>query len=571
MIPGRWIGLPWCDFLNNMAKKRRRSRSYGNIFNSVQIPGIPRNTFDLSHYNKLTFNMGQIIPIWWDETMPGDRISVDIEQLIRFMPMTFPVMDNFSITMRAFAVPMRLLVPQEDYEEFITGGEDGKAVGKWPMASMSDLASYSVTMGSSIVGSLADYLGFPTVVGNELIPAGSFPDVSVSVLPFRAYQFIWNEWFRDEKLQDEVEWVRGSATPDFEELRAITQLRRVGWRKDYFTSAFTEPQLGEDVFLPLGGMLPVELGDPTKFWTVVDSADNSEIGPLQVTPDDPRGTYTVKTSSTSGPGMTTRVSLDPEGSLQIDMQNVVAPSINELRLAFAVQRWKELNARAGVRLPEWLLAHYHVKSSDARLQRPEYLGGLRARISIGEVLQTSADTESSALGDMAGHAMSLSQGRIFNRYIEEQSIVMIVAYVMPTQPSYMNGMKRFWFKDDKFDFADPIFGNLGEQEIWNGELFVGPDMTPEQIKGRFGFQSRYAEYKFAPSEVHGEMRTTMMGWHMARSFDTLPELTGTFIEADPTDRIFNVTSQDFAKIVGNFFFDIRKTSSLPYYGTPSIV
>lgn len=552
-----------------MAKKRRRSRSYGNIFNSVQIPGIPRNTFDLSHYNKLTFNMGQIIPIWWDETMPGDRISVNIEQLIRFMPMTFPVMDNFSITMRAFAVPMRLLVPQEDYEEFITGGEDGKAVGKWPMAPMGTIAGFCGS--SSIVGSLADYLGFPTAINGNPISAGSFPSVPVSVLPFRAYQFIWNEWFRDEKLQDEIEWVRGADTPTDDELSVITQLRRVGWRKDYFTSAFTEPQLGEDVFLPMGGMLPVQLGNPTKSWKVVDSRDGSLIGPLQAAADDPRGTYTMKSAGSSGPAGTSSVSLNPNGSLQVDLQDMVAPSINELRLSFAVQRWKELNARAGVRLPEWLLAHYHVKSSDARLQRPEYLGGLRARISVGEVLQTSADTESSALGDMAGHAMSLSQGRIFNRYIEEQSIVMIVAYVMPTQPSYMNGMKRFWFKDDKFDFADPIFGNLGEQEVWNGELFVGPGMMAEQVKGRFGFQSRYAEYKFAPSEVHGEMRTSMMAWHMARSFEELPELTGTFIEADPTDRIFNVTSKDFTKIVGNFFFDIRKTSSLPYYGTPSIV
>ena len=550
-----------------MAKKRRRSRSYGNIFNSVQIPGIPRNTFDLSHYNKLTFNMGCIIPIWWDETMPGDRISVNIEQLIRFMPMTFPVMDNFSITMRAFAVPMRLLVPQEDYEEFITGGEDGKAVGKWPMASMRSITTYSNPV--SIVNSLADYLGFPTAINGVPIQSVSYPDIPVSVLPFRAYQFIYNEWFRDEKLQDEVEWVRSADTPTDDELRFITKLRRIGWRKDYFTSAFTEPQLGEDVFLPMGGVLPVsgdfkdlsyrfdpEMGD----WrNSPHSIQWNGDGRLQSRDNDQSSWVTEDKLSLSTP------------SMSVDLQNMVAPSINELRLAFAVQRWKELNARAGVRLPEWLLAHYHVKSSDARLQRPEYLGGLRARISVGEVLQTSADTESSALGDMAGHAMSLSQGRIFNRYIEEQSIVMIVAYVMPTQPSYMNGMKRFWFKDDKFDFADPIFGNLGEQEIWNGELFVGPDMTPEQIKGRFGFQSRYSEYKFAPSEVHGEMRTSMMGWHMARSFDVLPELTGTFIEADPTDRIFNVTSKDFAKIVGNFFFDIRKTSSLPYYGTPSIV
>lgn len=550
--------------------KRRRSRSYGNIFNSVEIPGIPRNTFSLSHSNKLSMNMADIVPVWWCETIPGDRISCNVEHLLRFMPMTFPVMDRFSITFRAYAVPLRLLVPQEDYEEFITGGEDGKAVGKWPMASMADIAAQSSRdSDDSIVGSLADYLGFPTALNGTPVEFDKFPDVPVSVLPFRAYQFIYNEWIRDEKLQDPIEWVRSADTPTQEEIALITQMRRVGWKKDYFTSAFTEPQLGEDVFLPLGGLAPVQYDGSGNVTSVFkNAAGSSSVMSGSASLEAVSGGYNLTNSKT---GVDRRVvNYDPNGTLFADLTEATSASINELRLAVAVQRWKELNARAGVRLPEWLLAHYHVKSSDARLQRPEYLGGLRARISIGEVLQTSSNSADSALGDMAGHGISVAQGRIFNKYIEEQSIVMILAYVMP-DTTYMNGMNRFWFKDDKFDFADPIFGNLGEQEIWNGELFVGPGMTAQQIKGRFGFQSRYAEYKFAPSEVHGEMRTSLMDWHMARSFDKLPELTSTFIEANPTDRIFNVQAKEYQKLLLHCYFDIRKTTSLPYFGTPSVL
>lgn len=563
-----------------MARKNpSRGRPSGNIFESVQIPGIPRNTFNRSCFHVTTFNMADLIPIHWFDTTPGDRSAMYLAHLLRFMPMQFPVLDRFEITFRAFAVPLRLLVPQDDYEKFITGGEDGKAVVPWPMHSMLSIAEYthrSMHGGlideddPGIVGSLADYLGWQTLdLDGGVTPWDGYPDAPVSVLPFRAYQFIYNEWFRNQQLQDEVRWDRLMTTSNAE-VSEIVKLRRVNWRKDYFTSAMTEPQLGEDVFLPFGGQAPVwantEYGSLSLY---EDNGESSESDPGNLQYNAQGGVSSANGYSLNIASKDNPYTLGP--AFYADMTDVVSTSINEFRRALAVQRWKELNARAGVRLPEWMLAHYHVRSSDARLQRPEYLGGLKASVSIGEVLQTSQSTTDSALGDMAGHGLSMGAGFLYNRFIEEQSIVMILAYVMPKESLYMTGMNRFWFKDDKFDFVDPLFAHLGEQEIWEGEIAVDTYNGSDNLKDRWGYQSRYAEYKWSPNRVSGEMATTLKAWHMGRDFTGIPKLTSTFITANPTHRIFDVESESFHKLVLRVDFDHRYTTCLPYYGTPSIL
>lgn len=564
-----------------MARKNpSRGRPSGNIFESVQIPGIPRNTFNRSCFHVTTFNMGELVPIHWFDTTPGDRSAMSLAHLLRFMPMQFPVLDRFEITFRAFAVPLRLLVPQDDYEQFITGGEDGKAVVPWPMHSMLRIAEYSNRSlhggltpvdDRSIVGSLADYLGWQTTdLEGSVASWDAFPDEPVSVLPFRAYQFIYNEWFRNQQLQDEVRWDRSMTTAN-DEVAQIVKLRHVNWRKDYFTSAMTEPQLGEDVFLPFGGHAPVWANEQVAGLYLYQNGGSEEMsrqGTLQYDSIDGVGV-----DSGQGPiSIATKDNPDADGpAFYADMTDVVSTSINEFRRALAVQRWKELNARAGVRLPEWMLAHYHVRSSDARLQRPEYLGGLKASVSIGEVLQTSQSTTDSALGDMAGHGLSMGAGFLYNRFIEEQSIVMILVYVMPKESLYMTGMNRFWFKDDKFDFVDPLFAHLGEQEIWQGEISIDTINGADNPKNRFGYQSRYAEYKWSPNRVSGEMATTLKAWHMGRDFTGKPELTSTFITANPTHRIFDVESEQFHKLLLRVDFDHRYTTCLPYYGTPSIL
>lgn len=566
-----------------MARKNpSRGRPSGNIFESVQIPGIPRNTFNRSCFHVTTFNMGELIPIHWFDTTPGDRSAMSLAHLLRFMPMQFPVLDRFEITFRAFAVPLRLLTPQDDYEKFITGGEDGKAVVPWPMASMSTLAYVAADLKSGpnwpapvpdevdLVGTLCDYLGWQTSnLEGGVANYTDYPDEPISVLPFRAYQFIYNEWFRNQQLQDEVYWDRSMTTSEAE-WRSILQLRHVNWRKDYFTSAMTEPQLGEDVFLPFGGQAPVWANEQVAGLYLYENAGSStESDPGVIEYNAPGG---VTSSQGLAVSIATKDNEYADGpAFYADMTDVVSTSINEFRRALAVQRWKELNARAGVRLPEWMLAHYHVRSSDARLQRPEYLGGLKATVSIGEVLQTSQSTTDSALGDMAGHGLSMGAGFLYNRFIEEQSIVMIMVYVMPVESLYMTGMNRFWFKDDKFDFVDPLFANLGEQEIWQGEIAIDTIDAAENPKRRFGYQSRYAEYKWSPNRVSGEMATTLKAWHMGRDFTGKPELTSEFITANPTHRIFDVQSEEFHKLTLRVDFDHRYTTCLPYYGTPSIL
>ena len=526
--------------------------------------------------------MARIIPVFWMDTTPGDRIAFSIEQLVRFAPMTFPVFSQFFIKYRAFAVPLRLLMPQDDYEKFVTGGEDGKQVSNWPMYSLK--AIMGATDGTqpegeqkTFISTLPDYLGIEVADANGPYNYDEFPETPISVLPFRAYQFIYNEWFRDQKLQAEVEWERTS-TVSSGELVDITKLRRVNWKKDYFTSAFTEPQLGEDVFLPIGGDAPVYGRQATQLilqkFTNNGAGYDPFPGPVGV---NNVGILQDSSTTPSSINVASKAYWDQAVGTDVydvpmyaDLTNAVSASINELRASLAIQRWKELNARAGVRLPEWMLAHFHVRSSDARLQRPEYLGGMSVRVSIGEVLQTSSNTEDSALGDFAGHGAAYADGFLFNRFIEEQSIVMVLAYVVP-KPMYTTGMDRFWFKDDKFDFVDPMFGNLGEQEVWNGELYLGPNADADTAKSRFGFQSRYAEYKYKPSRVTGQMRTTLKAWHVGREFSSRPELTSTFVTAYPSDRIFNVIDQNEDKLFFNFNFNIRYTTSLPYYGTPSII
>lgn len=566
-----------------MSKNPSRGRPSGNIFESVQIPSIPRNTFDLSHQHYSSGNMARLIPVFWMDTTPGDRIALSIEQLVRFAPMTFPVFSQFFIKYRAFAVPIRLLMPQDDYEKFVTGGEDGKQIAPWPMYSLKSIIAATDRTNpldeedGTYISSLPDYLGIEVANADGPYIYDEFPETPISVLPFRAYQFIYNEWFRDQKLQAEVEWERTS-TVSYGELSELTKLRRVNWKKDYFTSAFTEPQLGEDVFLPIGGDAPVYGRQATTLimqkYTNNGSGYNPAAGVLNV---NDLGVVRSSQDSSSSLNLASKAYWDQavgtdvyDVPLYADLTNAVSASINELRASLAIQRWKELNARAGVRLPEWMLAHFHVRSSDARLQRPEYLGGMSVRVSIGEVLQTSSNTEDSALGDFAGHGAAYADGFLFNRFIEEQSIVMVLAYVVP-KPMYTTGMDRFWFKDDKFDFVDPMFGNLGEQEVWNGELYLGPNSLPETAKRRFGFQSRYAEYKYKPSRVSGQMRTTLKAWHVGREFNQRPELTSGFVTAYPSDRIFNVIDEKEDKLFFNFNFNIRYTTSLPYYGTPSII
>lgn len=548
-----------------------------NIFNSVEIPRIPRNVFNLDHTLFTSFDMADIVPIYVDETIPGDRWSCSIDYFLRFKPMTLPVLDRFHITFRAFAVPYRLLMTQEGYEKWIQDDKNSSPRPSFPQTTLGSLFnSYAYTaidvtslQTHGLVGTLWDYLGLPTVQGNgrPLTTSTQISTASVQVFPFRAYNFIYDEWFRNEFVQEEVGYSRSDTFSPGEVQK--WGLRRVNWHKDYLTSALPSPQLGADVILPMGGSVPISgtgrvtFEDPENSITggshlIVDGATS-----VTYSPGSPFGIRTPDGSSLLYPN-------DP--ALIGDLSQAIGPSINELRLAFAVQRWKELNMRSGIRLPEWLLAHYHVRSSDARLQRPEYLGGFKTYFSAGAIFQNSAEG-GQGLGSYAGELSAYSGSRLFNRFIEEQSVLMILAYVTP-ELTYAQGIKRFWLKTDNLDFADPIFGNLGEQEVFLEEvLAASPTANPwvaSNTKKRFGFQSRYAEYKHNLNRVTGDLRSSTMDYTAARFFSTIPGLNGDFITSNPSKRIFNYTGDDFKSIDAVFSFKLRVTRSLPYYGTPSI-
>lgn len=586
-----------------------------NLFNSVAIQKPKRNLFDLSHNNLLTMDWQKLIPTCMIYTIPGDTIKLSLGHLVRFMPMKFPVMDDYYIAHRAFAVPIRLLY--DDYEEFFTGGEDGKATPVFPtsplttpLAAGQDPDGFQKLYGTS---SLADYLGIPTNMfygeasqDSSGFMLGQNTRLNISKLPFRAYKLIWQTYFKNENIDypayiDADVDTGGSTSSVFTEEYA--NLLPVGWRKDYFFSALPFTQRGQDVTLPIGGFAPVALnpnGLPQANALVLRStygrqfaAPDTQVQGIQYAPNssDRSVGVTLNRITSNEPDVTSSANRlrfptaqEYESSGQIphlaaDLSNATSTTINELRRAIALQRWYELNARVGVRFPEYLLGHYGVRSSDARLQRPEYLGGLRSRVSIGEVLQTSQTTEDSPLGDYAGHGLSADGGFLFKHFSEEPEIILVLSYIMP-KPSYMQGLSRFWTKNDKFDFADPMLANLGEQPVYNYELYMQPN--PTIVNGInpnmevFGYQSRYAEYKYMPNEIHGHMRRSLKSWHSALDFTAPPGLNQSFIYAKPSNRIFavedvnspNAESGINDKFICRISFNIKAVRPLPFYGTP---
>lgn len=525
-----------------------------NIFQKIRARKPRKNKFDLSHERKFSFQMGQLTPIMVQDVLPGDKFRVKSEIFLRMAPMLAPIMHRVNVYTHYFFVPNRLL--WNEWEDFITGGKDGTASPVHPFISMYGLNRGAASATNYLVpGSLADYLGLP--VGDDWEVDDD--TVKVNALPFRAYQLIYNEYYRDQNLTDPVDVPKTSGGVTAAQIDNLAKLRQRAWEKDYFTSALPWAQRGGDVEVPFDAQASntINYGTPVLFNDVAPGTPH----PMQVSGTD------LKTDTWPAPG-----GIEPPVSELHNIQSIDtdihgnAVNINELRRSIRLQEWLEKNARGGARYIEQILSHFNVRSSDARLQRPEYLGGGRQPVTISEVLSTFEDTGTSPVGEMAGHGVSVGSSNGFSRFFEEHGYVIGLISVLP-KTAYQQGIPRHFSRSDKFDYAWPEFANIGEQEILNKELYFDPSNSPS-ADNTFGYTPRYAEYKYAASTVHGEMRDSLAFWHMGRIFSNAPHLNASFVESDPTQRIFAV--QDAEQMYCQLYNSVSAIRPLPYFGTPTI-
>jgi hypothetical protein len=513
------------------------------LFSTVRLKRPKSNVFDLSHERKLSFNMGSLIPILLEEVVPGDRFRLNTELFIRLAPMLAPMMHRVNVYTHFFFVPNRLVF--DGWQDFITGGLDGTDFTVFPQMNVLDASSKAVFG----VGTLSDYFGLPDMSGAD-------DDIYLNALPFRAYQLIYNEYYRDQTLSSPVVINTGSSV-SVSQISVLTQLRQRAWEKDYFTSALPWSQRGADVMLPLGTEAPIVFNDSPNpaLWRGING------GSL---PDSHVAIQSWSGESVASNGQDALY--DPSGSLTADLTQATSSTVNEYRRAIRLQEWLEKNARAGSRYIEQILSHFGVRSSDSRLQRPEFLGGGKSPVVISEVLQTSSTDSTTPQGNMSGHGIAVGNTHGFKRFFEEHGFVMGIMSVLP-RTSYSQGIPRKFSKPDKFDYFWPSFAHLGEQAILNKELYCDTSSGNDDV---FGYTPRYAEYKFAPNTFHGDFKTNMDYWHMGRLFSSRPHLNDSFIKSDPTHRVFAVTDPTVHKLYCQVFHNLKAIRPMPKFGTPTI-
>ncbi|QCS37344.1 major capsid protein [Tortoise microvirus 89] len=504
-----------------------------NFMNSIKMPMIKKNVFDLSHDFKFSGNMGELIPVMVQECIPGDRYTIGADTMIRFAPLIAPVMHRFDATIHYFFVPNRIL--WDNWEGYI-GGDDENAVHPYVRYTPTN---YSATK-------LIDYLGLPAPTG-----AATGDSTKVSAIPFAAYQCIYNEYYRDQNLQAEVNYklVDGQQTTN---LNQLLPMRNRAWQHDYFTAALPFAQKGAAVDIPIGAVQPRQVyyndsdvaGTDYKVWDATGQPSGSntnqqvwrqELDPLE--------------------------SPIPGGRMYADGGDVEPTTINELRRAFALQRWMEKIGRVGSRYVELLKGIFNVRSSDARLQRPEYIVGVKTPVIISEVLNTTGEQAGLPQGNMAGHGVAVSTGKAGNYFCEEHGYIIGIMSVMPLT-AYQQGVPRHFIKEDRFHYFWPDFAHIGEQEVYNKELYV----DSSEPEGTFGYMPRYAEYRYNPSRVAGDFKTTLNFWHMGRIFETEPALNSQFVTCNPDKRIFAVQDEDV--LYCHVLNKVRAVRPIPKFGTP---
>lgn len=502
-----------------------------NIFSSVQFSKPKQNKFDLSHERKMSFKAGQLIPTMIQEVIPGDKFRVTQEMMLRMQPMLAPIFHRVRVQTDFFYVPYRLV--WDNFDKFITGGEDGRDATVSPYFSIDQAA---VTAGVCAKGTLWDYLGLPTIEANETMADA----IGISALQFRAYQLIYNEYYRDQNLVTP----KSVSTADGLDQITSQSLNKRAWEKDYFTSALPFAQKGDPIIVP---------GNATYM-------DQSQV-----------------LNAASGAGQVGALAGGTNGNLEAAgvgarIENVegIGITINDLRTSARLQEWLEKNARAGSRLAEFVLAHFGVTTDDLRIGRPQYLGGHNNPVVISEVLSSyqQADDAGYPQGNMTGHGISAGSGAGFKGTFKEHGFVFGIMSVLP-RTTYQQGIPKMFTRFDKFDYPFPTFAHLGEQEVKLKELYFDPAQTTSN-ENTFGYQSRYADWKYQPSTVHGDFRDTLAHWHWGRVFNAAPALNGNFVTSDPDKRIFAVTTQEEDELLCQVYNRIDVVRSLPYFSNPKL-